>query len=139
MPELPEVETIRRQLDQHLTGRSVVATDTRWHKSLTGRFVDPTAVLHRPVTRVWRRGKLLGIDTEGGISVLVHLRMTGQLVLESAHARRPSSWDTTSTRVVLDLDDGSRLFFNDQREIRPHGGPPHRRGAVRPTARPHGS
>ena len=87
MPEMPEVETIRRQLDRHLVGRSVVATETRWHKSLTGRSVDPRAVLYRPVTRVWRRGKLLGIDTDGGISVLVHLRMTGQLVLESARGR----------------------------------------------------
>ncbi|HEY5108103.1 MAG TPA: bifunctional DNA-formamidopyrimidine glycosylase/DNA-(apurinic or apyrimidinic site) lyase [Acidimicrobiales bacterium] len=114
MPELPEVETIRRQLDDMLPGRSVTATETRWHKSLTGRGIEIGAVLGLPVTRVWRRGKVLGIDLDGGVSVLVHLRMTGQLLLGAAGAPPPES---TATRVVLDLDDGSRLLFNDQRKF----------------------
>lgn len=114
MPELPEVETIRRQLDEVLPGRSVASIEIRWHKSLTGRGVDPTAALCRPVIGVWRRGKVLGIDLDGGVSVLAHLRMTGQLLLGPAGARPPQS---SSTRVVLDLDDGSRLLFNDQRKF----------------------
>jgi formamidopyrimidine-DNA glycosylase len=117
VPELPEVETIRRQLDTHLVGRSVSSAETRWHKSLTGRGIEPTAMLQRPVVRVWRRGKVLGIDADGGVSVLVHLRMTGQLLIESVTADGPSPRDTPATRVVLDLDDGSRLFFNDQRKF----------------------
>ncbi|HEY4929512.1 MAG TPA: bifunctional DNA-formamidopyrimidine glycosylase/DNA-(apurinic or apyrimidinic site) lyase [Acidimicrobiales bacterium] len=117
MPELPEVETIRRQLDTHLVGRSVSSAETRWHKSLTGRGIEPTAMLQRPVVRVWRRGKVLGIDADGGVSVLVHLRMTGQLLIEPVTADGPSPRDTPATRVVLDLDDGSRLFFNDQRKF----------------------
>ncbi len=117
MPELPEVETIRRQLDGHLIGRSVSSAEIRWHKSLTGRGTEPTAMLHRPVVRVWRRGKVLGMDTEGGVSVLVHLRMTGQLLLQPVTADGSSARDTPATRVVLDLDDGARLFFNDQRKF----------------------
>jgi formamidopyrimidine-DNA glycosylase len=44
VPELPEVETIRSQLDILLPGRSVTASETRWHKSLTGRGIAPAAV-----------------------------------------------------------------------------------------------
>ena len=117
MPELPEVETIRRQLHGALAGRSVVAVESRWPKSLTGRGTEPTAVLGRPVTRAWRRGKVLGIDLEGGLSVLVHLRMTGQLLLETDREGGPSPLDTSATRVLLDLDDGSRLVFNDHRKF----------------------
>lgn len=113
MPELPEVETIRGQLAGVLPGRSVVAIEVRWHKSLTGRGIGPEALIGRPVTAVWRRGKVLGVDVDGGVSLLVHLRMTGQLLL--ARERDPA--DPTPTRAVLVLDDGSRLLFNDQRKF----------------------
>jgi formamidopyrimidine-DNA glycosylase len=117
MPELPEVETIRRQLDVLLVGRSVVFSETRWHKSLTGRGVDPAILLGRPVTGVWRRGKVLGVDLEGGVSALVHLRMTGQLLLEPAPRDVAIGRETAATRVVLGLDDGSRILFNDHRKF----------------------
>lgn len=117
MPELPEVETIRLQLDDLITGRSIVAIDSRWHKSLTGRGVRPDTVLDRPVTLVWRRGKVLGIDLADGVSVLTHLRMTGQLLLDPPGIEGPSPRENSATRVVIRLDDGSRLFFNDQRKF----------------------
>ena len=117
MPELPEVETIRRQLDVLLVGRSVVDLRSTWAKSLTGRGVASAAVLGRPVAGVWRRGKVLGLDLEGGVSVLVHLRMTGQLLLDSADATGGPLEETSATRVVFDLDDGSRLIFNDHRKF----------------------
>ena len=117
MPELPEVETIRRQLEAHLVGRSVSAIEISWPKSLTGRGLDPAALLGRPVTRIWRRGKVLGIDTEGGVSVLVHLRMTGQLLMGSVETDALVPTGNSATRVILDLDDGSRLVFNDQRKF----------------------
>ena len=114
MPELPEVETIRGQLDVLLRGRSIAACETRWQKSLTGRGVTPDTVLGRPIVRVWRRGKVLGIDLDGEVSILVHLRMTGQLLVG---ARGVPPAEAQSTRVVLDLDDGSRIVFNDQRKF----------------------
>ena len=117
MPELPEVETIRRQLEAHLVGRSVSAIESSWPKSLTGRGLDPAAVLGRPVTRIWRRGKVLGIDAEGGVSVLIHLRMTGQLLVEPVGTDTTVPTGNSATRVILDVDDGSRLVFNDQRKF----------------------
>ena len=116
MPELPEVETIRRQLAACLPGRSVVAQRTTWAKSLTGRGVEPTALVGRPVEAVWRRGKVLGLDLADGVSVLVHLRMTGQLLVDPPDAAAPVE-ETSATRVVLDLDDGGRLVFNDHRKF----------------------
>ena len=117
MPELPEVETIRRQLDALLVGRSVVGLRSTWSKSLTGRGVEPMDMLGRPVTGVWRRGKVLGLDLDGGVSLLVHLRMTGQLLLDPVDSDEASVEETSATRVVLDLDDGSRLVFNDHRKF----------------------
>jgi formamidopyrimidine-DNA glycosylase len=117
VPELPEVETIRRQLDEALPGRSVVAVESRWPKSLTARGTEPGALMGRPVVRAWRRGKVLGIDLQDGLTVLVHLRMTGQLLLDPVRRDGPSPLDTSATRVVLDLDDGSRLVFNDHRKF----------------------
>jgi formamidopyrimidine-DNA glycosylase len=117
VPELPEVETIRRQLGALLVGRSVVGLRSTWAKSLTGRGVEPVAVLGRPVTGAWRRGKVLGLDLEGGMSVLVHLRMTGQLLFHPADAVGTRQGETSATRVVFDLDDGSRLVFNDHRKF----------------------
>jgi len=114
VPELPEVETIRGQLDVLLPGRSITACETRWHKSLTGRGIAPDALLGRPVIRVWRRGKVLGIVLDDGVSILVHLRMTGQLLVGAEGVPMSQS---PATRVVLDLDDGSRLVFNDQRKF----------------------
>ncbi len=117
MPELPEVETIRRQLDDLLVGRTIVAARSTWDKSLAGRGTTTSALLDRPVTAAWRRGKVLGLDLADGISLLVHLRMTGQLLFDvpDRHGHRVA--ETSATRVVLDLDDGSRLVFNDHRKF----------------------
>jgi formamidopyrimidine-DNA glycosylase len=117
VPELPEVETIRRQLGSVAVGRSVVAVRSTWPKSLTGREVEPAALLGHPVTAVWRRGKVLGLDLAGGISLLVHLRMTGQLLHDVPDRDGHRIGETSATRVVLDLDDGSRLVFNDHRKF----------------------
>lgn len=117
MPELPEVETIRRQLDALLIGRSVVGLRSTWAKSLTGRGVEAAEALGRPVTGAWRRGKVLGLDLQGGVTVLVHLRMTGQILFDPGDPDGAPVEETSATRVVLDLDDGSRLVFNDHRKF----------------------
>ena len=117
MPELPEVETIRRQLGPVLTGRSVVGLRSTWPKSLTGRGIGPESLTGRVFREAWRRGKVLGLDLEGGVTLLVHLRMTGQLLFDPADPEGPPVEESSATRVVLDLDDGSRLVFNDQRKF----------------------
>jgi len=88
MPELPEVETIRRQLAEKIVG-----------KKLDGR----------EITAARRRAKLLLIDFSDGASLVFHLKLTGQLIFNA----EPGKY----TRHVFRFDDGSRLIFNDARKF----------------------
>jgi len=111
MPELPEVETIRRQLDHALAGRRVVDADASWAKTLVGRGASVEDLRGRAIRRVRRRGKVLVLDLEGQLALLVHLRMTGQLLL-----RDDADEVGPQTRCVITLDRGA-LVFNDQRKF----------------------
>jgi formamidopyrimidine-DNA glycosylase len=113
MPELPEVETIASQLGRRLVGKRVAAVQALWPKSLVGREVAVESLVGRRITAVTRRGKVVIINFSGGVSVLVHLRMTGQLLYEETGARGKSRM----TRALVNFDDGSRLVFNDQRKF----------------------
>ena len=112
MPELPEVETIRRHLAPHVEGRKLSALtvlDPRWTLPLAPREVsDPLE--GRRVERLGRRGKYLIWELEGEAHLLVHLRMTGTLLLTD---ERPAH-----TRVVFELDGGAaHLAFVDPRRF----------------------
>jgi formamidopyrimidine-DNA glycosylase len=88
MPELPEVETIRRQLQKKIVG-----------KTISGR----------KVIGLRRRAKILIIDFNDAKSLIFHLKLTGQLIFNG----KPSQ----HTRKVFNFDDGSRLVFNDTRKF----------------------
>ena len=111
MPELPEVETIVRQLAPRVEGRRlerVEVLDARWCRPLAP--VEMSAALRgRAVERLWRRGKYLVWEL-GELSLLMHLRMTGTLLYDpTAPARH--------TRARLELDDGHRLLVCDPRRF----------------------
>src|SRR5947208_1093610 len=115
MPELPEVESVRRQLAPLLEGRRferVEVTDPR----LT-RPDDPAAVARslegERVASVGRRGKYLGVRFESGRTLLIHLRMTGSL----RHARAGAPADDPHIRAVVRLDDGSDVAYRDIRRF----------------------
>jgi formamidopyrimidine-DNA glycosylase len=115
MPELPEVETIRSRLAPALAGRRferVEISDSR----LT-RPVPPDAVADalegERVADVRRRGKYLVVVFESGRHLLVHLRMTGN-VLHPAHERHK---DDPHVRAVVRLDDGSDVLYRDVRRF----------------------
>jgi len=121
MPELPEVETVARGLQVSLVGRTIVGVDVRWARSVMPP--DPAAFVRcitgQTVADVGRRGKWVVVALSGGGSakdlcptLLVHLRMTGQLVLEPAD--RP---DDRHIRVLFFLDDGRCLRFSDVRKF----------------------
>jgi formamidopyrimidine-DNA glycosylase len=112
MPELPEVETIRRQLAPHLEGRTIQrleVLDARWTLPL-----DPEAVVDavqgRRIERLGRRGKYFIFELTDEIFLLVHLRMTGNLLLDPAP-------DTPYQRVIFTLDDGQVVRFCDPRRF----------------------
>ncbi|MDX6704078.1 MAG: formamidopyrimidine-DNA glycosylase [Baekduia sp.] len=112
MPELPEVETIRRQLAPHVEGRvleRVEILDARWALPLAP--VELTdAIEGRRVERLDRRGKYFVFALEDEVFLLVHLRMTGNLLLDPAP-------DTPYQRVVFTLGDGQQIRFCDPRRF----------------------
>jgi formamidopyrimidine-DNA glycosylase len=112
MPELPEVETIRRQLAPHLEGRALARVeirDPRW--TMPQRADDVAAGLQgQTVVQLDRAGKYLVWNLDGGESLLMHLRMTGTLLLDPAPA-------PAHTRVRIDLSDGHELVYVDPRRF----------------------
>jgi formamidopyrimidine-DNA glycosylase len=112
MPELPEVETIRRQLEPALAGSTLTSLevrDPRWCAPLDPReLVD--AVVGRRVLSLRRRGKYLDWALDGEIHLLMHLRMTGTLLLDP-----PGT--PPHTRVEIALDGRRRLLFVDPRRF----------------------
>jgi formamidopyrimidine-DNA glycosylase len=109
VPELPEVETVRAQLEPALTGRTLRRVEIL-DERLTRPF-DPQAVAaeleDERVASVDRRGKYLLLRLESGRVLLVHLRMTGSF-------RRD---DATHVRAVITLDDGSKIVYRDVRRF----------------------
>lgn len=119
VPELPEVETIRRGLLKLILGKKVVRIKVCAEKSFIGESVTGE------ILGIRRFGKALVIDLEGGKSFLVHLRMTGQLIYSGDEIRfaggHPSdnfvdALPNGQTRVIIYLDEGV-LYFNDQRKF----------------------
>jgi len=126
MPELPEVETVRRGLSRLIIGK-VVERET--HDTPKG-FPNSTSdvvefLLGASIIDVRRRAKVLMIDLSSGYSLLIHLKMTGQLVFVGETrfgAGHPNDslvneLPDKSTRVTLTFTDGTALFFNDQRKF----------------------
>lgn len=136
MPELPEVETIRRGLSRVIVGRKVVRFETKDEKVV--RF-EPKAIEGASILSVQRRAKILIINLSNYKSMLIHLKMTGQLIWESSDdvkeyclkknksktrvmGGHPSSEMISTlpnihTRAIFYLDDDSVLFFNDLRRF----------------------
>jgi formamidopyrimidine-DNA glycosylase len=127
MPELPEVETIVRGLSSLLPGRAVKAVDFDWPKSFPNALEDVNQFLvGSNVVQVNRRAKVILIELSSKYSLVIHLKMTGQLVFKNGDTRFGAGHPNQSlvghlpdksTRVTLDFKDGSQLFFNDQRKF----------------------
>lgn len=126
MPELPEVETVRAGLSKLLVGLTIKSIKFDWPKSFPNAKSDTDKFLvNAKIVRVRRRAKVLIIDLSTDYSLIIHLKMTGQLVFRSEKAvfgaGHPNDslvgkLPDKSTRVVLELD-GAKLFFNDQRKF----------------------
>lgn len=126
MPELPEVETVRRGLNALIIGKTITS---QLHDTPKGFPNSPADVeqflIGAKVTDVRRRAKVLLIDLSSQYTLVIHLKMTGQMVYrgeEDFGAGHPNEsligeLPDRSTRVTLAFDDGSHLFFNDQRKF----------------------
>lgn len=136
MPELPEVETVRRGLERLIVGR--IVTNVTVHdspKSFPNSAHDVKQFFHNVVVlRVERRAKVLLIGLSSDYTLVTHLKMTGQLVYVGIQrggtlsdelrfgAGHPNDsliglLPDRSTRVTIEFADGSQLYFNDQRKF----------------------
>ena len=114
MPELPEVETVARDLRPRIVGATITGARTSWARTLRTHapeaFAD--AVAGREVLGVGRRGKQVVIELSGDAALTVHLKMTGQLFVVPAETPMDPY-----VRLVLELADGRELRFRDIRKF----------------------
>lgn len=130
MPELPEVETVRRQLEPELVGRRIASAevlDARWTRPEPPALIE-AGVTGRTIERVGRRGKYLLVGFDDGSTLLMHLRMTGNLLLAEPEPEGdehrfgterlyPAPTSPAYLRAELVLDDGRLLRFTDPRRF----------------------
>lgn len=113
MPELPEVETIKNELTPHLIGRRLTDITLLWK----GVVRQPAAeefcsrLISQKISGLSRRGKYLIAHLSGGDSLIIHLKMSGSLLLSR------DSLPPEYTRAILHLDSGARIFFRDPRKF----------------------
>lgn len=120
MPELPEVQTIAAGLHQYLRNRQFISVscdaeklfpnaEDRVERYLIGSFA----------CAVHRRGKAIMIELSSGYALVIHLKMTGQLIFVSPdmEERIPEKMPGRFTHIIFRFADGSHLYFNDQRKF----------------------
>ncbi len=128
MPELPEVETARRIVERELTGHAVTAVDLRLPKLFRDSEIpDPAALIGHAVVGARRRAKVLTIDFDGDLSLMVHFKLAGQLAVirpggERAIAGHPvprldGDYPHKATHFDLRFDDGTIAYFSDIRQF----------------------
>ena len=128
MPELPEVETARRIVERELTGRRIVALDLRLPKLLRSSplpTLDP--LLGRRVDGARRRAKVLVLDFGGDLSLLVHLKLAGQIAVHAPDGTRHAAghpvpaldgpYPHKTTHLIVTADDGRILYLSDVRQF----------------------
>lgn len=123
MPELPEVETIRRGLEKLVIGKKICKVFVSCEKSWRG---DVELVEGQEIVDFDRRGKALLIKLSNEYTMMVHLRMTGQLIFVGSADRFAAGHPDGGfmeempgrhTRVYFEFEDGTNLYFNDQRKF----------------------
>ena len=129
MPELPEVESLRRDLEATLVGRRFASVDVRLPKQV----VAPTGLsvadlIGKRIERLWRRAKFLVFDLSDGLALVFHLRLAGQLVHRDAENTTLAEGGHPvpafgaplphrSTHVIFHVDDESVLYLTDIRQF----------------------
>lgn len=126
MPELPEVETVRSGLEKLIVGKTITKVSSDWEKSLPLSQDDINGrIINSKIDAVRRRAKVIIVNLNSGYSLIIHLKMTGQLVFvgkERFGAGHPNDslggrLPDRSTRVIFEFSDNSNLYFNDQRKF----------------------
>ena len=124
MPELPEVETIKRGLEKMIVGKTIANIDVLYPKIFQGK---KEVVIGKKVIEVKRRAKVLALKLSQETNLLFHLKMTGQLIYIDRNEERfagghpDHNWyaklPNSATAIVFDFGDKTHLYFNDLRKF----------------------
>jgi len=135
MPELPEVETIRRGLERRIVGKTIADIEVKFPKIFVGKKSEVEGL---KIEKVERRAKVLALNLKKGKNLLFHLKMTGQLIYRSggtwnvergtgteqkqfAGGHPSHDWHlplpNATTAIIFSFNDGSKLYFNDLRRF----------------------
>jgi formamidopyrimidine-DNA glycosylase len=111
MPELPEVETIKNELLPYVLGRTITGVILYWERIARSPSADEfvSQLVGQEITGLTRRGKYLIFSLSGGGVLVMHMKMTGSLLIDPA--------DNRFTRAIIHLDNGSALHFWDPRKF----------------------
>lgn len=110
MPELPEVETIKRQLSRKIKGKKIKAVEIRLPKLVRTDLKEfKKKIKGAKIKEVKRRAKLVMLELDNGYSLVIHLKLTGQLIYQ-----KPK---TKHTHLIYTFTDGSKLNHNDMRQF----------------------
>lgn len=128
MPELPEVETIRRHLERTVLGHTITAVSIRLPKLLAqSPLPDVSVLVGTTFTAARRRAKILILDTDTGLSLLVHFKLSGQLAIISPDGNRlvaghpvpppTGTFPHKATHVDVTFRDGTIAYYSDVRQF----------------------
>lgn len=114
MPELPEVETVKNELTPHILGRKITGVTLIWEGIVKQPSIADfrSCLIGQKITSLSRHGKYLFFHLTGADLLVLHLRMSGSLLLGRDSAEPPKY-----TRAILHLDDGTNIFFRDPRKF----------------------
>jgi formamidopyrimidine-DNA glycosylase len=123
MPELPEVESIKRQLNKYLVGHRIKRVEINYKKCFRG---DPKKIEGGKVKKIKRFGKAQVIELDNGFSLVVHIKLTGQLIYRGPNlpsrkrtlsSKITGGLDGKHTHVIFHLDRKGTLYYNDVRKF----------------------
>ena len=114
MPELPEVETIKNELAPHILGHKFTGITLLWDGIVKTPSIDEfrSRLIGRKITGLSRHGKYLVLNLNDDDSLVIHLKMSGSLLLSKDSSEPPKY-----TRAVFHLNDGTSIFFCDPRKF----------------------
>ena len=122
MPELPEVETMRMQLEKFLVGSTITKVQVNDKRILLG---DVENIVGGKVAGVRRFAKVTSIDLSNGFSILTHVKLTGQFIYRGPKLPNPKKLSVkvaggapgVHTRITFSFNDGGMLYYNDIRRF----------------------
>lgn len=122
MPELPEVESIKLQLQKFIVGHKLTEVEVRWPKIFIG---DKREILDTKILDIRRFGKVLVVDLDNDFSLVIQIKLTGQLIYRGPNLQKARNLSEKvlgglggkHTHVIFKLDKGGILYYNDVRKF----------------------